>query len=244
MRRFCFEITRSLVIIVNLIIAALSCLLIYVSFNAFSQDYEIDNDSPPRLVHTYVSIICATLGLVITLLSLLGLLGATKKSKTILKFYAIIVFIMVLVVFTTVMATFTFNTTSSSYKEIDRSFVNSTVVVYNYVDSSDIRTRIIDNIQRSFACCGVNSPNDWTEHSLQRIPRSCCSEPTESSLPVFKYCAESDYKIGCWKALTDHFHANLSSVRKILYLVIAFGLICSSAACFIIRTLRRGHDVV
>lgn len=247
MRRLCFSIIRSLVIVVNLIVTVLAALLIYVSFTAFDQNYELDTlgDTHPKLVHTYVSIICAGLGLIIALLSFLGLFGAARKSKSILATYAAILFILVSILLILVIVTYSIqNASNSSYKEIDKSFVNSTVVVYNYVDSSDMKTRIIDNIQRSFSCCGVNSPNDWTEFSLHKIPKSCCSEPVESSLPVFKYCAESDHKIGCWKALVDHFHANLSSVRTVLYVFIAFGLICMSAVGFIILSLKKSLDVV
>lgn len=246
MRRLCFGITRSLVIIVNLLILTLALLLIYVSLNAFEQDYELDafNDTHPRLVHTYVSILCAGLGLIIAMLSLLGLIGAVKKSKGILGTYAAIILLLVSLLFITVIVTYSISASTSSYKDIDKSFVNSTVVVYNHVDSSDMKTRIIDKIQKSFACCGVNSPNDWTEYSLHKIPKSCCSDPVESSLPVFKYCAESDAKIGCWRALTDHFHANLNSVRIVLYTLITFGIICAAAACFMIITLKKSLDVV
>lgn len=247
MRQLCFSITRSLVIIINLLVSALACLLIYVSFNAFDQDYELDtlgDSNQPRLVHIYVSVIAAGLGLIIALLSLLGLAGALKKSKSILVTYAAIVLVLISVLLILVFTTFTINKSTSNYKEVDKSFVNSTVVVYNYVDSSDIKSRIIDNIQRSFSCCGVNSPNDWTEYSLHMIPKSCCSEPVQSSLPVFKYCAESDHKIGCWKALTDHFHANLASVRTVLYVLIAFGLVCTTAAFFMYRTLKNNFDIV
>lgn len=249
MRRFCFGFARTLLIIVNLIIATLAALLIYISFTALDQNYEFDSmssDGQPSLVHTYVSIICAGLGLIIFLLSLLGFFGALKKSKSILITYAAIIFVMVSILFILVILTYSLNTQAnqSSYKEIDKSFVNSTIVVYNYVDSSDMKTRIIDNIQRSFACCGVNSPNDWTEYSLHKIPRSCCSEPVESNLPSFKYCAESDHKIGCWKALSDHFYANLASVRIVLYAIMTFGLVCTLAACYMMATLKKILDVV
>lgn len=258
----------------NLLITALALLLIYVSFNFFNQDYELDTfadiggggpngsegTNHPRLMHTYVSIICAGIGVIVALIALLGLLGALRKSKTILGTYALIILFLISILLVMIILTYTMNgsgqasgngtssTSSTSgqsnYREIDKSYVNSTVVVYNYVDSNDIKTRIIDNIQRSFACCGVNSPNDWTEYSLHKIPKSCCSEPVESSLPVFKYCAESDHKIGCAKVLMDHFYANLPTVRAILYLLISFGLICSAAAGFMIRTLKGPLDVV
>lgn len=243
MRRLFFTIIRSLVIIVNLIIAALACLLIYVSFNAFDQDYGFD-DSQPRLVHIYASFICAGLGLIVALLTLLGLFGAIKKSKSILTTYTAIIILMVSILAIMVIVTYTLDTKGSSYKELDKSIVNSTVIVYNHVDPSDIKTRFIDKIQKSLSCCGLNSPNDWTEYSLHKIPKSCCSDPVESSLPSFKYCAESDHKNGCWRAILDYFHANLGSFRTILYTLIAFCVVCIGAACFMIGTLKRSLDVV
>lgn len=246
MRRLCFSITRSLVIIVNLIIAGLSCLLIWVAFNAFDKDYGQDTliDSQPKLIHAYVSIFCACLGLLIGLLAILGLFGAVKKSKSVLATYAVILILMVSILAILVVVTYTMNTKSSSYTELDKSIVNSTVIVYNYVDSSDMKTRVIDSIQRSLSCCGLNSPNDWTEYSLHKIPKSCCSEPVESILPIFKYCAESEHKNGCWKAMLDSFYANLPFFRTILYTLIGFSTICVGAALFMNRTLRRSHDVV
>lgn len=249
MRALCFSLVRTLLIVVNLVAVVLAALLVYVSFTAFDQSYEIDSFGPPdpqspRLIHTYVSLLCAGLGLIIVALSLLGLRGAVRKSKSLLITYAAIVFFMVSILVVIVASTFSLTQSSLSNREVDKTFVNSTVVVYNYVDSSDMKTKIIDNIQRSFSCCGVNSPADWTEYSLHKIPRSCCSEPVESSLPVFKYCAESDYKTGCWKALVEHFHANMNSVRTILYILIIFGLICITATGFMITTLRKNLDIV
>lgn len=247
MRRWCFGFTRTLLIITNILVGALAGLLVWISFTAFDQNYELDSlsDSHPRLVHTYVSVMCAGLGVVILLLAILGFLGAYKKSKPILITYAFILISMVVMLAVLVLVTFSLNNSpNASQKEIDKSFVNSTVVVYNYVDTSDMKTRIIDNIQKTFSCCGVNSPNDWTEYSLHKIPRSCCSEPVESSLPVFKYCAESDHKIGCWKALSDHFYANLATVRIILYVLMSFGLVCTLAALFMITNMRKILDMV
>lgn len=249
MRRLCFGLIRSVLIVVNLLVTVLAALLIYVSFTAFKENYHLDsfgNDSQPRLIHTYVSILCAGFGLIIALLSFLGLVGSIKKSKSILATYAAIVFLMVLILTVLVLITYNLQNSSSNnlYREIDKSLVNSTVVVYNHVDSSDMKTKFIDSLQRSLSCCGVNSPNDWTEFSLQKIPKSCCSEPVESTLPVFKYCTESDHKIGCWKAVVDYFHTNLAIVRTLLCIFIAFGLICVTAAGFLILTLKNSLDVV
>jgi Tetraspanin family len=36
--------------------------------------------------------------------------------------------------------------------------------------------RFWDNIQREFACCGMNGVSDWT-FKLAEIPESCCQVP-------------------------------------------------------------------
>lgn len=245
-RSQCFGCIRSLIIIVNLIVAALAVIFIYVSFNAFDQEYDVEtiNDSHPKLIHTYVTILCAGIGLIIAILALLGLVGSTKRSKSILGTYAAIVSILVSLLALFVLWTFSITSADTFNKEVDKSVVNSTVALYNYVESSDRKTQFIDKIQRSFACCGINSPNDWNDYHQHKIPKSCCSQPVESTLPVFKHCAESDYKIGCWKALTDHMQANMGAIRLVLYILIAFGAFCAFAACFMIHTMKKSLDVV
>lgn len=247
MRRLCFGITRSLVIIVNLISTVLAFLLIYSCFHAVSKKNSPDllNDNSSKFDHIYVSFITASFGLIIALISLLGLFGAIRKSKSALGTYAAIVFFLISILFILVIATYTMpNTPPQTYKDWDRSYVNSTIAMYNYVDPTDDLTKFIDFIQNKFACCGLNSANDWVEYYSHKIPRSCCSEPVESSLPKFKYCAESDYKFGCHKALMDSFYSSLPVIRAILYVMIVFGLICTTAAFFMIRTLRKSLDVV
>lgn len=247
MRRLCFTITRSLVIIVNLISTALALLLIYTSFNLFSKKNSPDllNDGPPKLDHIYVILTAAAIGLIIALLSLLGLFGAIKKSKSALGTYAAIVFFLISLLFILVVVTYTMpNNPPQNYKDLDKSFVNYTIAIYNYVDPTDDFTKLIDNVQKRFACCGVNSPNDWLEYYSHKIPKSCCLEPVESSLPKFKYCAESDFRFGCYRALMDSLYSSLPALRAILYVIMVFGLICTTAAFFMIRTLRRSLDVV
>lgn len=245
-RSNCFGCTRSLIIIVNLLVGALAVLFIYVSVNAFDQQYDIDtvNDSHPKLIHSYVTILFVGIGLIIAILALLGLIGSVKRSKSILGTYAAIVSILVSLLILVVFLTFSLSSPDAFNKEVDKGIVNSTVILYNFVDASDKKTQIIDRIQRSFACCGINSPTDWTDHFQHKIPKSCCSQPVESSLPVYKYCSESDFKIGCWKALTDHMQTNMGAIRLILYIFIAFGAFCALSACFMIHTMRKNLHVV
>lgn len=246
MGRVCFNVVRSLIILENLIVAALASLLIYMSFSALDQDFGLDtlNDNHPKVVHTYISAISAGVGIIIALLSLLGLFGAAKKSKSALSMYGAIIFFMITILAFIVVVTLTMRTTGVVYKDVDKSIVNTTIVVYNYTDTNDVKTRVFDHIQKRLSCCGINSPNDWKEYGQHKIPKSCCSIYVESVQPLFKYCEQSDFKIGCWRAMTDYFHANLSTARTILYFIIGFGLFCSMAAFFMVKTLKKSLEVV
>lgn len=246
MRSQCFGCLRSLMIIICFLKAVLASLFIYVSFNAFDQDYvvEVTGGDQPKLIHSYVTIILVGIGLIGVILAILGFIGSIKRSKSILGTYAAIVTILVSILILTTLLTYTKTYSDALSKDVDKQIVSSTLVLYNYVDQSDRKTQIIDKLQRSFACCGVNSPNDWNDYIQRNIPKSCCAQPTLSSFPVFKYCRESDYKIGCWKALTDHIQANSSAVRLVLYILIAFESFCALAACFMIQTMRKSLDVV
>lgn len=246
MGQFCFSFIRTLIIIENILVAALASLLIYVSFSAMDQDFGMDtlNDNHPKVVHAYISAISAGVGIIILLLSLLGLFGALKKSKSALIMYAGIIFFMISILAVLVLLTLTMRTQGVQYRDVDKAIVNTTVAIYDHTDSNDIKTKFLDQIQKKLQCCGVNSPNDWKDYGHFKIPKSCCTNHLESSLPSFKYCEQSDFKTGCWRALTDYFHSNLSTARMILYVIIGFGLCSSLAAFSLIRTLKRSSDVV
>lgn len=246
MGRLCFGIIRSFIILENLIVVTLASLHIYVSFSAMDQDFGMDTltDNHPRVVHTYISAISAGVGIIIALLSLLGLFGAIKKSKSALAMYSAIILFMISILAILVVVSLTMQNTGVVYKDLDRSIVNTTINIYNHTNNNDYRTRALDQIQKQMSCCGINSPNDWRDYGSRKIPKSCCSNHMESTQPLFKYCEQSEFKIGCWRAMTDYFHENLSSVRMFLYILTGFGLICSLAAISMIRSLRLSLEVV
>jgi len=231
----------------NFVILAIAGLLIYISFNAMDQDFGMDtlNDNHPRVVHTYISAISAGVGIIIALMSVLGLFGATKKSESVLAMYTAILFLMMIILSVLVVVTLTMQNNGVVYKDLDKGIVNTTVNLYNHTNNNDYRKRAIDQIQKHLSCCGINSPYDWRDYgTTKKIPRSCCSNHAESLQPLFKYCEQSDFKVGCWRAMTDYFHTNLSSARTFLYILIGFGLACSLASISMIRTLRRRLEIV
>lgn len=246
MGRFCFGLTRSFLILENLFIVIMAGLLIYVSFSAMDQDFGMDtlNDNHPRVVHTYISAISAGVGIIIALMSILGLFGAMRKSESALVMYTAIIFLMLIFLSILVVISLTKQNNGVVYKDFDKSMVNATVSIYNHTNSNDFRTRVFDQIQKRMSCCGINSPNDWREYGLRKIPKSCCANHLESLQPMFKYCEQTDFKIGCWRAMTDYFHAHLSAFRTVLYILIVVGFTCSIAAISMIRTLRRRFEVV
>jgi CD63 antigen len=250
MGRLCFGLTRTFLIVENFVVVTLASLLIYISVSAMDQDFGMDllNDSHPKVVHTYISAICAGVGIIIALVSVLGLFGSIRKSESALAMYTAIVLFMLIVLSVLVVITITMqnNGKSVAYKDLDKSVVNATINIYNYENLQDFRTRALDQIQKQLSCCGINSPNDWKDFGhIRKVPKSCCSIHVETSQPaLFKYCEQSEFKIGCWRAMTDHFHSNIASVRTSLYVLIGFSFVCSLASISMIRTLRRRSEVV
>lgn len=247
MGRLCFGLTRTFLIFVNFVIVFLASLLIYISFSALDQDFGMDtlNDNHPKVVHTYISAISAGVGIIIALMSILGLFGALKKSESVLAMYSGIIICMIIILTVLVVLSITVRK-DTAYKDIDKSIVNTTVHIYNYTNINDFRTKALDQIQRRLSCCGINSPNDWRQYGhIRKIPRSCCSNQVETTQPaLFQYCEQSDHKIGCWKAMTDYFEANISSVKTFLYVLNGFGLVCAAASLYMIRIIRRRFEVV
>lgn len=264
MSRFCFGLMKFLIIVENVIVALLATGLIYVSISAVDKDHGMDtlNDSHPKVVHNYISLISAGVGIIILLLSSLGLFGALTKSKTLLYMYAGIVFSMIFILAVIAGITLTIRTSGAKYKDVDKGIINETIAIYKHAQPEDIKTRLLDQLQERLQCCGINSPNDWKDFGQHKIAKSCCINRIESSittltttsssvastnqtgLPSFKYCEQSDYKIGCWPALTDYFHANLSAVRSMLYVIIGVGLVSSICAFFMSRTIKQRLEVV
>lgn len=247
MGQVCFGFLRALIIIVNMCVAAMSVLLLYLSFSAMDRDFGMDslNDNHPKVVHAYISTICAGVGIIVALLSLLGMFGAIRKSKSLLSMYGAIIFFMIVILAILAGTTLTIRSSSFAYRDVDKAIVNSTISVYSHTDSNDFKTKLIDQAQRKLSCCGMNSPDDWKNYGLRKISKACCTNHTEAVQPAhYKFCEQSDYKIGCWKALTDLFHSNLSTARLVLYILIGFGLICVASAYSMVRTLNRSLEVV
>lgn len=246
MSQICFSFVRCIIITENFAVAIMASLLIYVSLSAMDGDFGMDTlqDNHPKNVHAYISAISLGVGIIIALLSMLGLFGAIKKSRSVLTMYAAIIFFMITILSILAVLTLTIKSDGVVYRDVDKGLVNSTIAIYNYTDSNDIKTRVLDSVQKRLSCCGINSPNDWKDYGLHKIPKSCCSNHIESTQPYFKYCEQTDYRIGCWRAMTDYFHANLATARALLYMIIGFGLICVLAAYFLVRFLRRSLEVV
>lgn len=75
---------------------------------------------------------------------------------------------------------------------------------------------LIDTIQIKFACCGIESSQDWIKKWDEYLPPTCCKQPvsgTNNKWAIqfkmdfsheFQYCNETEaYQIGCLAALKE-----------------------------------------
>lgn len=227
----------------NLVMLTLGFLLIYVSLNAIDHDFGLDtlNDDHSRAVHIYIATTTACNGVIISVLATIGYIGAYRKSKVALGMYAGIIFFLMAILAVINLVMLTLGSADNSYqRDVDKSLVNTTLSSYNHTDTAGIGTIVVDYVQKRLSCCGINSPDDWKEYgSYKKIAKSCCFNNTKvNQKPFFKYCEQSTFEIGCWKAMTDQFGSNISRAKTILQSTMIFGLVCSSATLLMIRNIK------
>ncbi|XP_077959588.1 CD63 antigen-like [Gasterosteus aculeatus] len=152
-----------------------------------------------------IAIVLIAVGVAITLVSLLGHLGAFFNNRSMVSsFVCILVIIIILEVVTG--AAFYFigkKTVLAKLKSFDIKIPN---VIHDF---SPEKRQAIDEVQQKFKCCGADGPGDWstsvswTNHDA--VPDSCCVVKSE-------HCGENKenaHSKGCVKNIALFMMKNL-----------------------------------
>ncbi|XP_041368112.1 tetraspanin-33-like [Gigantopelta aegis] len=131
-----------------------------------------------------LSIIFLVLGLTIWILGFAGCLGALRENICLLKFYYIIIFIILFLELTVCIMAFLFR---SKTKEIVTGGLNKNLISRYDKEDPDVKD-FIDFIQENIECCGVTEEGylDWNTNKYYNcteknrsalkcmVPHSCC----------------------------------------------------------------------
>ncbi|KAL7064801.1 hypothetical protein AAHC03_05575 [Spirometra sp. Aus1] len=136
-----------------------------------------------------VSAFVLAVGLLIFLLGFLGCVGACTENVCMLKTFAVIIGILVILEIIAAILIFVYRgkikeiAAKGLQYQIDEILSGSNVV-------TEETKKALDELQSHLKCCGGEGPGDWQGH----IPASCCASGSAScSNPYPQGCAEALY---------------------------------------------------
>ncbi|XP_011049148.1 PREDICTED: leukocyte surface antigen CD53-like [Acromyrmex echinatior] len=173
------------------------------------------------------------LGVFVSLVAFIGIIGITKKKDYFMIFYLMCHSIALCAVF--VCLTMSFPFFDMITKKI-RDDMNNAIENYQ---SLDWAMKAWDNTHRYLKCCGIKSPKDWLDHQLS-IPQSCCSVSPEQCLHMTENVS---YKSGCLKGAYMLLKSYIQ-IASISTLVIFPILLISVILAFGLRKMKRSQLIL
>jgi len=182
------------------LIVGLILLGIGVWVEGVRKDYESIND----VLHS-PSIMAIIVGIVMIIISLIGLIGALKEHLLLLRiFLGVIIIVFILQVVIGVLA--------FVYKEETLDVVNAQLkgAIRKYHEHDDVQ-HAIDSIQRKFECCGLRNANQWDFNELY----SCNSDNDTYACSVPSSCCKNEKIEDCGMGVRSNTTSVSERVRRI-----------------------------
>ncbi|XP_029655869.1 tetraspanin-1-like [Octopus sinensis] len=164
-----------------------------------------------KMLYTQFAYVLISVGLFITGVCLLGILGTLKGNRVILLVYSLLLFVILMFV---VISTILLAVYETEVVAQIKHFLQNSLQERYTGDSSHIFTKAWDFLQSNLKCCGVmnytdfNQTTSWTVRysPLAILPASCCSTEDKTLLTE---CTEnhnlyvSNANVGCLGRLVN-----------------------------------------
>lgn len=188
--------TRVTLILLNILFLIASLVLVGLGGFYYTQTY-------PCLLGNYMNlctILFISLGFLLMLMSLFGLVGALKKSYEYIATFTVFIVLITTVEIGSSTAIFSLRKIAS-HSVSTRMFKTEHQYLFNATVANEW-----DSIQKKFACCGVHKPTEWYDIlGNGTVPDSCCIHPTEGCGNYSKN-QSSIHKYGCSKKMLSWMH--------------------------------------
>ncbi|CAD7015436.1 23 kDa integral membrane protein [Ceratitis capitata] len=170
-----------------------------------------------------VPIAILVLGCVIFIISFLGCCGAIREDTCCTMTYSVFMLILFLAQIALVVLVWTQRT----------KFLNSMDKVVNTIwKQHNTDQKVMDALQLTFNCCGLNGSTDYT-FNLESVPNSCCG-PNAISCNML----EATSKAGCEQAFNSFWDKSINIVRYAGLGVAAVELVAFIFACCLANQVR------
>lgn len=126
---------------------------------------------------------------------------------------------------------------------------NSTIEVFsNYSEASNISSTksLVDYIQQTFECCGVNKPEDWINQYLDGIstPDSCCKNLVSGCGRKSLNNRERIFTHGCNPPFTSFFENRYQLIIGLNLFVIIFAVLTTVFGFLFERFIRNQYQLM
>ncbi|XP_044732678.1 CD63 antigen-like [Chrysoperla carnea] len=213
--------------VVRLVLFVFNFLLVVsgIAFITLGVVYKNDADKVLEVSDSDVAvapIFCIVLGSIIFIISFFGCWGAFNKNTCMLRTYAILCGIILILGIVVCVYAFKVVDNDDITKSIRTSFDE---MIKKYDNDKDSRI-VVDNIQSYFKCCGSTSPADYKNNTL---PNSCCGISNSDKAEQCKLGQDNVYTGGCVKLLSDA----INTIGTVLgWVAIVIGLILCTGIFF------------
>lgn len=209
----------------TLVFVIFGILLLYTGFSTF-----ISLNHYSLVIHNNpdgATIVLLILGAAISIISFLGCCGAITGNDFMLRTFSFILTLLLILEVISVVLVFTFK---KRIRQTMESGLKEAIQKYDEKDDKPI-TKMIDDIQSRFACCGANNFTDWESNSLIQpgtLPLSCCKESTEIC-----HVDGPHYMSGCLDIISDELRNSVSYLGSVAITVIIFQVIGLVFSCML-----------
>jgi len=173
------------------------------------------------------------LGVIILTLCILGFIGAWKNHLNLLK--AFIVSLGIILLLQLIAAIIAFTLRNKADERLRGQLLSS---MKNYRFNGNNRATIEWNrVQNTYECCGVDSWQDWKNHTdIGTIPLSCCKN---NECTTKQY-----YERGCYEAARSLFYRYSKALGGVTIFFFFIEIIGLALAVLLLRDLKNNYGSV
>ncbi|XP_073345212.1 CD151 antigen-like [Pagrus major] len=187
-----------------------------------------------------IAIVLIVVGVIITLVSLMGHLGAFLNSSSMVSWFICILIVIILFEVATGAVFYVFRSRTAVLQMNSAINAKARGVIKDY---SPERRHAINRIQEKFKCCGADGSNDWSDsvgwENHEAVPDSCCLVKSDG-------CGQNKdniYSKGCISAIKRFLLKNLVWVGAVciaLAVTEVFGVVIGVCLCLDLK--RKSYE--
>ncbi|CAF2393792.1 unnamed protein product [Rotaria sp. Silwood2] len=177
------------------------------------------------------------LGVIIIILTAVGLIGVYKSRLNLLKIF--IGSLIIIVLLQLIVAIATFSLRNKANYQLRTRLIQS---LSNYKNGNQDIITEWDRLQQTWSCCGVDKADDWSNYGqLSEPPASCCLN-NDCTIPSINGTAY--FSRGCYEStlnLVFQYSKALGGVSLFFFFIEVAGLVL---AVFLLRDLKNNYGSV